>query len=128
MMFRQTCRGVIVVMALFALASPALADCGDVPVVMTGTLREVHAVHPNGTAIDAFQIVADVPVQAIGVLSDGCVAAQIVQLVPLDAAATTGLAARLGQMVKVTSPDVFEAHTAWHIGDAVAMDVTLAQD
>jgi hypothetical protein len=127
-MYRQIPKGAMVVMAMLLSAAPALADCGDVPLVMTGTLREVHTVHPNGTAIDAFQIVADAPVQAVAVLGDGCVAAQIVQLVPLDDAVAKALVGRLGQVVKVTSPDVFEAHTAWHIGDAVAMDVTFAQD
>ncbi len=112
------------ILALSILAGPAFA-CGG-QVTMTGTLRQVESKHPNGTIIEAIQLVADTAVEATSAQGSGCISARVVQLVAADGRTADAFASRLGQRITVSSPDVFEAHTAWHIGQAVAMAARLS--
>jgi hypothetical protein len=116
------------VAAMLLATGPALgAGCLETPARLTGTLGEVEAAHPNGTIIRAIQLTLDQPVQVEGMLADGCVEAKVIHVAPIDKAAERRLRARLGKTATIVSPDVFEAHTAWHVGEGVAMRARLAR-
>jgi hypothetical protein len=117
-----------VLMALMGVPLTAQAGCGGADTAITGTLRLFEGRHPNGTLVDVIQIVTPTPVQAATVDGAGCIAVSKVQVVPLDTVTDTALRGMVGLEVTVLSDDMFEAHTAWHFGDAVAMGAALPSE
>jgi hypothetical protein len=103
------------------LAPAAEAACSTYPLTISGVVKIVKTTHPNGTPITAYQVQSDRPISVDGIVSDGCVQASLVHLFVQSKSDRQWLKAHLGQTVTVTTSDIFEASTAWHIGDAVAM-------
>jgi nicotinamidase-related amidase len=113
---------VLFLLMIAALPTAAQAICGGAGTEITGTVRAFQGQHPDGTLVDVLQIEVAEPIEVAGILSDGCVSATTIQVVPIDQDMAEILHEQVGQEVTVLSDEVFEAHTAWHFGDAVAMD------
>jgi hypothetical protein len=118
--------GLIVLGALLltlpAIAQEAIKDGG----VLTGTLRLVRTRHPNGTKIDAYQIVS-VP-RAMPKDDDFCDAdkgATTFHLFTITDAARKQLNPLLGKTITVRADALFCSETAWHIGDVAVPEWTL---
>ena len=97
-----------------AVAQEAIKDGG----VLTGTLRLVRTRHPNGTKIEAYQIVS-VP-RAMPAGDDFCdyaKGATTFHLFTMNDAARKQLQPLLGKTISVQAVAPFCSETAWHIGD-----------
>jgi hypothetical protein len=116
--------GVALAVLLSTLSSFASA-CASLPETIEGLLRETRRVHPNGSVITALQVVVKQDILVVAAGRKGCSVARIIQVVPRDANEGRMISSRIGQIVRIKSPDIFESHTAWHVGDAVAMQATL---
>jgi hypothetical protein len=92
---------------------------------LTGTLRLVRASHPNGTRIEAYQIVS--PPRAMPAGDDFCSSegARTFHLFTMTDAAKRQLKPLLGKKITVKAAALFCSETAWHIGDAVVPEWTL---
>jgi hypothetical protein len=106
-------------LALASVASPGLAQHaikdGD---LLAGQLRLVRTRHPNGTAIDVFQIVsAPRKMPADDEFCDK--PATTFHIVAMDSAKTKQLRSLLGKTISLKAEALFCSHTAWHIGDVV---------
>ena len=96
------------------LAQDAIKD-GD---LLSGQLRLVRTKHPNGTPINAFQIVG--PPRTMPRDDDFCdKPATTFHIVAMDDAKTKQLRPLVGKTVSLKAEALFCSHTAWHIGDAV---------
>jgi len=88
--------------------------------VISGRLRYVQTQHPNGTPINAFQIV-------IGSRRDFAVKDEFCNGTPKtfhlvvmdDKEKAARLARQIGKKIFVIGEEFFCSQTAWHIGDAV---------
>jgi hypothetical protein len=88
--------------------------------LLTGQLRLVRTKHPNGTPINAFQIVSSP--RAMPANDDSCdKPATTFHVVAMDDAKTKQLQPLVGKTVSLKAEDLFCSHTAWHIGDAVVL-------
>ncbi|MBR0757525.1 hypothetical protein JQ604_35550 [Bradyrhizobium jicamae] len=112
---------------LALLASPAVAQepikDGD---TVTGVLRLVRARHPNGTRIEAYQIVSAPRAMPEG--DDFCDYDKAVTTFHLFAptvAARTQLKPLLGKTITAKATALFCSQTAWHIGDVAVPEWTL---
>ena len=123
--------GWIVFAALAALLMGAPAEAqqpikgGD---MLTGTLRLVATRHPNGTKIEAYQIVS--APRAMPAEDDFCESGKGVttfHLFAMTDAARKQLKPYLGKPIKVKAVTLFCSHTAWHIGDVGVSEWTLVK-
>ena len=121
--------GWIVFAGLAALLMGAPAEAqqpikgGD---MLTGTLRLVATRHPNGTKIEAYQIVS--APRAMPAEDDFCESGKGVttfHLFAMTDAARKQLKPYLGKPIKVKAVTLFCSHTAWHIGDVGVSEWTL---
>jgi hypothetical protein len=124
--FRVRRAGMIVLGAVWltmpAVAQEAIKDGG----VLTGTLRLVQTRHPNGTKIEAYQIVS-VP-RAMPKDDDFCdvdKGATTFHLFTMTEAAKQQLKPLLGKTITVRTDTLFCSETAWHIGDVAVSQWTL---
>jgi hypothetical protein len=120
---------VVVGLAALLTCSPAEAQqsikAGD---MLTGTLRLVSARHPNGTKIEAYQIVS--APRAMPADDDLCESGKGVttfHLFTMTDAARKQLKPLLGKPVTVKATALFCSHTAWHIGDVGVSEWTLVK-
>jgi hypothetical protein len=117
----------LVVLAALWLAAPATAqEAIKEGGVLTGTLRLVATRHPNGTKIEAYQIVS-VP-RTMPAADDFCdpkKGATTFHLFAMTAAAKKRLQPLLGKTVTVRADALFCSETAWHIGDVAVPQWTL---
>lgn len=117
----------VVVLGALCLTQPAVAqEAIKEGGVLTGKLRLVQTRHPNGTKIEAYQIVS-VP-RAMPAGDDFCDYAQgatTFHLFTMTAAARKQLQPLLGRTVTVRTDALFCSETAWHIGDAAVPQWTL---
>ena len=118
---------VVVGLAALVMGAPAIAQqpikAGD---TLTGTLRLVSTRHPNGTKIEAYQIVSQP--RAMPADDDFCEAGKGVttfHLFTMTDAARKQLKPLLGKPVSVKATALFCSHTAWHIGDVGVSEWTL---
>jgi hypothetical protein len=118
---------VIAGLAALLMATPADAQQpikdGD---ALSGTLRLVGTRHPNGTKIEAYQIVSAPRMMPAG--DDFCAAGKGVttfHLFTMTGAARKQLKRYLGKPVTVKATALFCSHTAWHIGDVGVSEWTL---
>jgi len=118
---------VVVGLAALVMGAPAIAQqpikAGD---TLTGTLRLVSTRHPNGTKIEAYQIVSQP--RAMPADDDFCEADKGVttfHLFTMTDAARKQLKPLLGKPVSVKATALFCSHTAWHIGDVGVSEWTL---
>ena len=118
---------VIAGLASLMMGAPATAQqpikAGD---TLTGTLRLVSTRHPNGTKIEAYQIVSQP--RAMPADDDFCEAGKGVttfHLFTMTDAARKQLKPLLGKPVSVKATALFCSHTAWHIGDVGVSEWTL---
>jgi hypothetical protein len=105
-----------------AVAQEAIKDGG----VLTGKLRLVATRHPNGTKIEAYQIVS-VP-RAMPKDDDFCDPAKgatTFHLFTMTGALKKQLNPLLGKTVTVRTDALFCSETAWHIGDVAVSQWTL---
>jgi hypothetical protein len=103
-------------------AQEAIKDGG----VLTGTLRLVRTHHPNGTKIEAYQVVS-VPrvMPADDEFCDSDKGATTFHLFAMTDAARKQLKPLLGRTVTVKANALFCSQTAWHIGDVAVPEWTL---
>jgi hypothetical protein len=109
-------------LSLPALAQEPIKEGG----MLTGKLRLVRTRHPNGTAIDAYQIVS-VP-RAMPAGDDFCdydKGATTFHLFAMTAAKKKQLQPLLGKTITVKANALFCSETAWHVGDVAVPDWTL---
>jgi len=123
--------GWIVFAGLAALLMGAPAEAqqpikgGD---MLTGTLRLVATRHPNGTKIEAYQIVS--APRAMPAEDEFCESGKGVttfHLFAMTDAARKQLKPYLGKPIKVKAVTLFCSHTAWHIGDVGVSEWTLVK-
>jgi hypothetical protein len=121
--------GLAVGAGLVALLFGAPADAqqpikdGD---TLSGTLRLVRTRHPNGTKIEAYQIVS--APRAMPANDDFCdydKGATTFHLFTMTEAARKQLKPYLGKPVSVKVTALFCSETAWHIGDVAVPEWTL---
>ncbi|MBR0826486.1 hypothetical protein JQ596_13135 [Bradyrhizobium manausense] len=105
-----------------ALLAPGSAAEAQAPIkngdTLTGTLRMVRTRHPNGTRIEAYQIVSAPRLMPAD--DDFCEAGKGVttfHLFTMSDAAHKQLKPLLGKTVSVQATALFCSQTAWHIGD-----------
>jgi hypothetical protein len=120
-------RSGLVVLAALWLAAPATAqEAIKEGGVLTGTLRLVATRHPNGTKIEAYQIVSAPRAMPPG--DDFCdykTGATTFHLFAMTAAVKKQLQPLLGKTVSVKANALFCSETAWHIGDVAVPDWTI---
>jgi hypothetical protein len=111
---RLAAAAVMALIASSSLAQDAIKD-GD---QLSGELRLVRTKHPNGTRIDAYQIVS--APRTMPANDDFCdKPAKTFHIVAMDAAKTKQLRSLVGRKVSLKADALFCSHTAWHIGDVV---------
>ena len=89
--------------------------------IISGQLRLVKKKHPNGTPIEAYQIVSDAP-KPFAQKDEFCNGKppKTFHLVITDnKAKTSRLKRNLGKKIEIVADDFMCSQTAWHIGDAV---------
>jgi hypothetical protein len=114
-------------LAVLLMSAPAEAQQpikdGD---TLTGKLRLIPTRHPNGTKIEAYQIVS-VPraMPADDEFCDVGKGATTFHLFTMTDAARKQLKPNLGKTVSVKAAALFCSHTAWHIGDVAVPEWSL---
>jgi len=95
--------------------------------ILVGTLRLVHTRHPNGTKIEAYQVVSTP--RTMPANDDFCDYAKGVttfHLFTMDEVARKRLKPHIGKTVTVKMDALFCSQTAWHIGDVAVPEWSLA--
>jgi hypothetical protein len=97
--------------------------------VVRGKLSVVKTKHPNGTPIQAFQLLSagDYFLNDDEFCEKG-VALKKFHIVARDRDTTKRLERSLGKVVSIKGAQFYCAHTAWHIGDAVVADAEIVDD
>ncbi len=118
----------MVMLAFAGSAEPLRAEetlkSGD---TISGRLRFVPTRHPNGTRINAYQIVSDRPLP-LAVPDEFCDGKPVTfHLVANDKPVKARLDRLLGKKIAVVAETFFCSHTAWHIGDAVVTQWRFAE-
>jgi hypothetical protein len=116
-------------LAVLLMSAPAEAQQpikdGD---TLTGKLRVVPTRHPNGTKIEAYQIVsAPRMMPADDEFCESGKGATAFHLFTMTEAARKQLKPWLGKTVTVKATALFCSHTAWHIGDVAVPEWTLVK-
>jgi hypothetical protein len=119
--------GGMVLLTALLLAMPATAQ---EPIkeggVLTGKLRLVATRHPNGTKLEAYQIVSDPRAMPPGdEFCDYDKGATTFHLFAMTDAAKKQLQPLLGRTISVKANALFCSETAWHIGDVAVPDWTI---
>ena len=111
-----------------AMCTPAEAQQpikqGD---ILIGTLRLVRTLHPNGTKIEAYQVVS--APRAMPPNDDFCDATKGVttfHLFTTSEVARKRLKPHIGKTITVKTNALFCSQTAWHIGDVAVPEWSLA--
>lgn len=122
--------GLAAVLCGLMAASPAAASGCEGPATLRGRVQVVWKEFVNAstpeTRNSVIQLLID-GVSAQAAQGTGCMTARKIHLVPQDSQ-TGRLLRRLdGKPVVVRVDEVFEAHTAWHHGDAVARGVRVME-
>ena len=93
---------------------------------LTGTLRLVRTNHPNGTKLEAYQIVSALRMMPPNDdFCDYAKGATTFHLFTMTGAAKKQLKRLLGKVIRVKANALFCSQTAWHIGDVAVPDWTL---
>ena len=109
-------------LAMSATAQEPIKEGG----VLTGKLRLVATRHPNGTKLEAYQIVSDPRAMPPGdEFCDYDKGATTFHLFAMTDAAKKQLQPLLGRTISVRANALFCSETAWHIGDVAVPDWTL---
>ena len=90
---------------------------------LTGPLRLVRTTHPNGTRIEAYQIVSKP--RAMPADDEFCPDGRAVRTFHLfarNAAIRQQLKPLLGRTISVKATELFCSQTAWHIGDVAVTE------
>ena len=117
----------VVALTALALSGAARAQqpikAGD---TLTGKLRLVRTVHPNGTQIEAYQIVSEPrAMPANDEFCDYDKGVTTFHLFTMTDAAKRRLKPLLGRKISVKAAALFCSETAWHIGDVAVPDWAL---
>jgi hypothetical protein len=124
---RTICNAVAIGLAVLSIS--AVAEAGQ-PIkdgdVLTGALRLVETRHPNGTRIEAYQIVsAPRTMPADDDFCDPNKGATTFHLFTMTDAAKKKLKPLLGKTITVRADALFCSETAWHIGDVAVPQWTV---
>ena len=95
--------------------------------ILVGTLRLVRTRHPNGTKIEAYQVVS--APRAMPVNDEFCdttKGATTFHLFAMDEVARKRLKPHIGKAITVKANALFCSQTAWHIGDVAVPEWSLA--
>ncbi len=95
---------------------------------LTGKLRLVATRHPNGTRLEAYQIVS--PARMMPANDDFCdysKGATTFHLFTMTEAARKQLKPLLGKTVSVKAVALFCSETAWHVGDVAVPEWTVVK-
>ena len=95
---------------------------------LTGKLRLVATRHPNGTKLEAYQIVS--PPRIMPANDDFCdysKGATTFHLFTMTEAARKQLKPLLGKTVSVKAVALFCSETAWHVGDVAVPEWTVVK-
>ncbi|MBN8987962.1 MAG: hypothetical protein J0H42_06945 [Rhizobiales bacterium] len=94
--------------------------------ILTGKLRLVVTRHPNGTRLQAYQIVSAARMMPPNDdFCDYAKGATTFHLFTMTDAAKKQLKRLLGKVISVKTNALFCSQTAWHIGDVAVPDWTL---
>jgi hypothetical protein len=94
--------------------------------ILTGKLRLVATRHPNGTKLEAYQIVSAARMMPPNDdFCDTTRGATTFHLFTMTDAARKQLKPLLGKVISVKTNALFCSETAWHIGDVAVPDWTL---
>jgi hypothetical protein len=104
-----------------AAAQKAIKDGG----VLTGKLRLVATRHPNGTRIEAYQVVSVPRAMPADDFCNYDKGATTFHLFTMTDATKKQLKPLLGKTITVKTDALFCSETAWHIGDVAAAQWTL---
>lgn len=123
---RPTVLAAIAILASIVFAA-AQGNCMRQGETISGTLREVRRQHASGAPIRALQVELGQPACIEGAaLEGGRLNFRRVHVVPIDQRTEAQLRGNIGRRVQVRGREIIEAHTAWHVGDAVMLDASLA--
>jgi hypothetical protein len=95
--------------------------------ILVGTLRLVRTLHPNGTKIEAYQVVS--APRAMPVNDEFCDTTKGVttfHLFTTSEVARKRLKPYIGKAITVKTDALFCSQTAWHIGDVAVPEWSLA--
>jgi hypothetical protein len=111
-----------------AMCTPAEAQQpikqGD---TLIGTLRLVRTFHPNGTKIEAYQVVSTPRAMPVDdEFCDTTRGATTFHLFAMDEVARKRLKPHVGKTITVKTNALFCSQTAWHIGDVAVPEWSLA--
>jgi len=115
-------------LAALYLCTPAEAQQpikpGD---TLMGTLRLVRTLHPNGTKIEAYQVVSAPRVMPVNdEFCDTTRGATTFHLFTTSEVARKRLKPHIGKTITVKTDALFCSQTAWHIGDVAVPEWSLA--
>ncbi len=123
-----------VVALLIGWTGPVLAQAPACPgkgATLTGTLRIERHQHPNGSTFEPWVLQLPGPAcLTVAGLDDQSTPQRMpsIRRVQLGAASDRQAAllkSLVGKSITVRLDDVFEPHTAWHVGDVVSMEFTI---
>ena len=95
--------------------------------ILIGTLRLVRTLHPNGTKIEAYQVVS--APRAMPVNDEFCdttKGATTFHLFTTSEVARKRLKPHIGKTITVKMDALFCSQTAWHVGDVAVPEWSLA--
>jgi len=114
----------LVALVIGAAEAQAPIKNGD---ILIGTLRLVRTAHPNGTKIEAYQIVSTPrAMPANDEFCDTTKGATTFHLFATSEVARKRLKPHVGKTVTVKADALFCSQTAWHIGDVAVPEWSLA--
>jgi hypothetical protein len=119
---------ILLVLVGFAPISVHAETCVSSTSTVRGEIRVVHSRHPNGTKIEAFQLVFRPPICVAVPTIGGQDRLETLKVremhLFLDKSLKDRLRKRLGSIVTARGK-IEEPLTAWHIGDAIMLEPTI---
>lgn len=120
----MTMLGIVILLAVLLSISASRTSADELlrqGEAISGELRLVRTHHPNGTPIEAYQIVVD-RLRDLAIRNDFCGDMPPVTFhLFADEGQRRQLDPLLGTRVTVGGDNFFCSETAWHVGDAVAI-------
>ena len=128
--------GLVASALLASIAMPAAVHAQACPgkgATLTGTLRVERHQHPNGSTFEPWMLQLPGPTcLMVAGLDDRSPPQRLptIRRVQLGAASdqqTAQLRSLVGKSITIRLDDVFEPHTAWHVGDVVSTEFAIVR-